>query len=94
MYAIRSYYAAGEPTARQATAAGQAAAASAWTAYNAASPDFSVDATAPSVTSTVPVNTATGVTTNSQVTISFDAMYQQALTQARNAPEGGTQAAH
>ena len=48
------------------------AAASAWTAYNAASPDFTVDATAPSVSSTVPTNGAPAVAVDSNVTINFD----------------------
>jgi hypothetical protein len=47
-------------------------AGSAWTAFNGATPDFSVDATAPSVSSSVPTDTATGVSINSQVTINFD----------------------
>ena len=48
------------------------AAASAWTAYNGASPDFIVDATAPSVSSTVPTDGAPAVAVDSQVTINFD----------------------
>ncbi len=47
------------------------AANSVWTAFNVATPDFTVDATAPSVSSTVPTNSATGVALNSNVTINF-----------------------
>jgi hypothetical protein len=47
------------------------AAVSAWTAFNGASPDFSVDATAPSVTSTLPVDTEPAAPLNGTVTINF-----------------------
>jgi predicted CxxxxCH...CXXCH cytochrome family protein len=46
-------------------------ATSAWVSY-AGTPDFIVDLTAPSVSSTVPINGATGVALDSNVTINWD----------------------
>jgi predicted CxxxxCH...CXXCH cytochrome family protein len=47
-------------------------AVSAWTAFNIASPDFNIDATVPSVSSTFPLTDATGVTLDGLVNITWD----------------------